>query len=82
MDFPTRKAEKTLDYQTFDEAFSCKNIGVYKAADFLVVFESETMLRNIKPDFTKLKKIKEEAKLDDDCFGIIITAPGDNCDFV
>ena len=63
-------------------AFFCKNIGVYKAVDFLVVFENETILKNIKPDFSILKKIKEEAKMPDDCFGIITTAKGDNCDFV
>ena len=82
LDFPSRKAEKTIGYKTFDEAFSCKNIGVYKAVDFLVVFENETILKNIKPDFSILKKIKEEAKMPDDCFGIITTAKGDNCDFV
>jgi PhzF family phenazine biosynthesis protein len=82
LDFPTRKAEETIDYKTFDEAFSCKNNGVYKAVDFLVIFDNETQLKNIKPDFAILKKIKEEAKMPDDCFGIIITAKGDNCDFV
>ena len=82
LDFPTRKAEKTLDFKTFDEAFFCKNTGVYKAVDFLIVFENETQVRNIKPDFSTLKKIKEEAKLDNDSFGIIITALGDDCDFV
>ena len=83
LDFPTRKAEKTLDYKTFVEAFSCKNQGVYKATrDFLIVFENETQVKNIKPDFSVLKKVKDEAQLENDLFGIIITAQGDNCDFV
>lgn len=82
LDFPTRKANKTHNYKTFDEAFYLKNNGVYKAADFLVVFDNESQIRNIKPDFSILKKIKEEAQLEDDRFGIIITAKGDDCDFV
>ena len=82
LDFPARKAEKAIDYKTFQKAFFCDNNGVYKAVDFLVVFDNETQLKNIKPDFIQLKKIKEEAKMENDCFGIIITAKGDNCDFV
>ena len=82
LDFPTRKANKTIEYKTFNEAFSCNNNGVYKAVDFLVVFDNETQLKNIKPNFLRLRKIKEEANMENDCFGIIITAKGDNCDFV
>jgi PhzF family phenazine biosynthesis protein len=82
LDFPARKANKTVDYKTFNEAFSCKNNGVYKAVDFLILLDNETQLKNIQPDFLQLKKIKEEAKLDNDSFGVIITAKGDNCDFV
>ena len=36
----------------------------------------------MKPVFSVLKRIKDEAQIEDDCFGIIITAKGDNCDFV
>ncbi|MCL2261413.1 MAG: PhzF family phenazine biosynthesis protein [Fibromonadales bacterium] len=82
LDFPARKAHKTVDYKTFDESFSCNNNGIYKAVDFLVVFDNETQIRNIKINFSALKKIKEEAKMESDSFGIIITAKGDNCDFV
>ena len=82
LDFPARKAQKTADYKTFDESFSCKNNGVYKAADFLILFDNETQIKNITPDFSILRKIKEEACLEDDGFGTIITAKGDKCDFV
>ncbi|MCL2283575.1 MAG: PhzF family phenazine biosynthesis protein [Fibromonadales bacterium] len=82
LDFPARKAHRTIDYKTFDEAFSCNNNGVYKAVDFLVVFDNETQVRDIKANFSVLKKIKEEAQMESDSFGIIITAKGDNCDFV
>jgi PhzF family phenazine biosynthesis protein len=82
LDFPARKAKKTISYKTFDDAFSCNNNGVYKAVDFMVVFDNETQIKNIKPDFSILRKIKEEACIDNDSFGIIITAQGDKYDFV
>jgi len=46
-----------------------------------LVFNEEE-LKNINPDFIVLKKIKEEAEADNDCFGIIVTAKGNDCDFV
>lgn len=82
LDFPTRKATPTINYKTFNKAFSCENIGVYKAVDFLVVFEDESQVKNINPDFSILSKIKNEAQIDNDSFGIIITAKGTDCDFV
>jgi predicted PhzF superfamily epimerase YddE/YHI9 len=44
-----------------------------------VLFRS---VRDIKTNFSALEKIKEEAQMESDSFGIIITAKGDNCDFV
>ncbi|MDD4494072.1 MAG: PhzF family phenazine biosynthesis protein [Eubacteriales bacterium] len=82
LDFPTRKAIQTQKYNAFDEAFSCKSSEVLKAVDFLVVFENEEQIKNINPDFNILKTIKEEAELDRDSFGVIITAKGTDCDFV
>jgi len=48
----------------------------------LVLLDSKETLRNIRPDFAALKQIKTEAKLENDIFGIIITASGNGCDFV
>jgi predicted PhzF superfamily epimerase YddE/YHI9 len=44
--------------------------------------DSEETLRNITPDFSLLKHLKTEAKIDHDSFGTIITAKGSDCDFV
>ena len=38
-------------------------------------------MRAIQPDFPALMKIKEEAGIDNDSFGVIVTAPGEDCDF-
>jgi PhzF family phenazine biosynthesis protein len=42
--------------------------------DFLAVFETEQQIRAMSPDFMKLSKINSR--------GVVITAPGDNVDFV
>jgi len=78
------KAEKCPSYESFEKAFGIKPSAIYKAADFLLLFDNEETIRNIKPDFEVLKKIKEEAGIDIDNFGVIITAKANNgdCDFV
>jgi len=82
LDFPSRPVAPCPAYQTFEEAFGIKPIAAYKAADFLVLLDNEETLRNISPDSPVLKRIKSEAGLDNDNFGIIITAAGSDCDFV
>lgn len=49
-------------------------IEVLAASDYLVVFDSETTIRAIQPDPHQLSQL--------DLQGIIITAPGDEVDFV
>jgi predicted PhzF superfamily epimerase YddE/YHI9 len=67
---------------TFEKAFGINPVAVYKAADFLVLVDSESTLANICPDFALLKDIKAEAGIENDSFGIIVTAGGSDCDFV
>lgn len=45
-----------------------------KAQDFLAIFATEAEVRNLQPDFAELKRL--------DTRGVIVTAPGDECDFV
>ncbi len=47
---------------------------VLSAFDYVVVLQSEAELRSVKPDFAKLSQL--------DLRGVVITAPGDNVDFV
>lgn len=47
---------------------------LYKARDYLAVFENEADIKNLNLDINELKKIK--------AFGIIVTAKGDKADFV
>lgn len=81
---PKRPVEQIPHFTTFDQAFGMENFKSYKAYDFLLVFDSAAEVAALKPDFQVLKNIKEEAQLQDDVFGVIATAKGDEfgCDFV
>jgi PhzF family phenazine biosynthesis protein len=50
-------------------------IEVYKARDYMLVYENEANVKQLSPDFIALAKIK-------DTLGVIVTAPGDEVDFV
>lgn len=75
MDFPARKADPVEIPQGIEEAIGIKPGEVLKSRDLLIVLENETNIRNLNPDFRLLAEIK-------DALGIIVTAPGDNSDFV
>ncbi|HNU06587.1 MAG TPA: PhzF family phenazine biosynthesis protein, partial [Pyrinomonadaceae bacterium] len=47
---------------------------VLRARDFFLVYDSESEVRSIEPNFTELLKVPTH--------GVIVTAPGDDCDFV
>ncbi|WP_328188082.1 PhzF family phenazine biosynthesis protein [Marinobacter sp. OP 3.4] len=47
---------------------------VPRDTNLLVILENETAVRNVTPDLTILKKLGNQ--------GLIVTAPGDDCDFV
>ena len=75
MDFPARPAHARKHSDELSRALGVTPEKVYGSAeDLMVVFESEKTVTAIQPDFAILKQI--------DCRGVIITAPGDQCDFV
>jgi PhzF family phenazine biosynthesis protein len=80
LDFPARPVMPCQSYQTFEKAFGVKPVSDYKAVDFLLLVDSEETLRNINPDFTILREIV--AEVGNASFGIIVTAKGNDCDFV
>ena len=82
LDFPARPAEECTAYPSIGKALGIKPLAVYKSRDFVVLVEDEAALRRIKPDFTLFGQVKHDAKLTSDMHGIIVTAPGFDCDFV
>ena len=75
MDFPSRPADKTGNLAGLADALGAEPEQVYGARDILAVFAAEAQVRDMAPDFAALEKIK-------DAFAVIVTAPGDNVDFV
>lgn len=74
MDFPSRPPESTDIPEHMITGLGCEVENISKARDYLIVLESEEDVRKLQPDFSELDKI--------DCEGIIVTAPGDEVDFV
>lgn len=75
MDFPVRPAQSRAMPDGLERALGVTPEQVYGSAeDVMVVVESEKMVKNLQPDVAALARI--------DCRGVIVTAPGDRCDFV
>ncbi|MFC2103999.1 PhzF family phenazine biosynthesis protein [Bacteroidota bacterium] len=74
MDFPTNKPESCAVPEYLVDGLGKAPKEVLQARDLLVIFQNQKEIENIKPDFGLLEKI--------DTFGVIITAPGNDSDFV
>ena len=82
MDLPARPGTPASRYESVRAAFSVNEFEMYKSADLLVVVDSAETVKNLEPDFDALSRVKAEAGMPGDDFGVIVTAPGADCDFV
>jgi len=76
MDFPADVLNIHQD-STHEIAYAIgrEPVSIYQGKfDFLCIFENQDDVANLTPDFQRLKKIKAR--------GIIVTAPGESCDFI
>ncbi len=75
MNFPADEISEIVLNDYYLDAFSVKPHSSYKGkTDYLIVFNNEKQIREMKPDFKILGEIKAR--------GVIVTAPGDKVDFV
>lgn len=74
MDFPARMAEPCAIDDRLTAALGRRPTELYAGADYLAVFDSEEAVRNIRPDHMLLGGL--------DLRGVMVTAPGDEHDFV
>jgi len=77
LDFPTDKLEILTEEQSIviEECIGIKPIDLYKGkTDYIAVIENESSLQILQPDLEKISKLKAR--------GLIVTAKGDNVDFV
>lgn len=74
LDFPSRPAEACDAPVGLIEAIGSKPKEVLRSRDYMLVYDSEAEVRAIEPNFAEILKIPTHA--------IIVTAPGEDCDFV
>jgi len=74
MNFPARPPVLQPMSDALAEALGHAPKEVWAANDYIAVFESEEIVRSIAPDFAKLQEL--------DLRGVIVTAPGQEVDFV
>ena len=76
LDFPTDILELIIGKQSIIEnCIGIKPIELYKGkTDYIAVIDSESSLQNLQPDLEEISRLKAR--------GLIVTAKGDNVDFV
>lgn len=75
LDFPADFARETEAVPVFAEAFGVHPLATFKGkTDYLLLFDSEETIRNFQPDISLL--------LTTDARGIMVTAKGNDVDFV
>jgi PhzF family phenazine biosynthesis protein len=75
MNFPTDTIKKIKTTDEIKSCFDMEPIETIKGkTDYMLVYENEEQIKNIKYDLKKISRIKAR--------GIIITAKGKDCDFV
>lgn len=74
LDFPSRPAVATEIPEGLVAAIGRQPKEVLKSRDYMMVYESEDDIRAVSPDFAAMLKIPAH--------GVIVTAPGKDCDFV
>jgi predicted PhzF superfamily epimerase YddE/YHI9 len=74
MDFPSRPASNCAAPRNLLDALKVPPREVLLSRDYLLVYETEEIVRSLQPDMGQLEKV--------DCLGTIVTAPGRQVDFV
>jgi predicted PhzF superfamily epimerase YddE/YHI9 len=74
MDFPSLPPRPCAPPEGLVRALGKKPIATLEERDYIVVYETESQVRALKPDMAKLAKF--------DKMGVVVTAKGDHADFV
>jgi len=74
MNFPVLETVKADENELLNRALGIRPAELYLSRDYLAVYHTQKEILSIDPDFGLLKKL--------DCLGVIVTAPGDEVDFV
>jgi PhzF family phenazine biosynthesis protein len=76
LDFPSRPPETALLPESISHALNIQPQEVWKARDYLLVYDSEEDIKNLKPNIGQLEQVNIDPG------GIIVTAKGNEVDFI
>ena len=76
LDFPSRPPNKAELPGSISQALNIQPQEVWKARDYLLVYNSEEDIKNLKPNIGQLEQVNIDPG------GIIVTAKGEGVDFV
>jgi len=75
LNFPTDQPQEADLFSALTAPFNVRPIKALKGkSDYMLVFENESQVKSLTPDFRKLANVKSR--------GVIATAKGDSVDFV
>jgi len=74
MDFPARMPEKASLSDSLLSTLNIQPVEILASEDYMLVYENQDQIIDFNPPFKKLKEIGLR--------GLMITAPGKDCDFV
>ena len=74
LDFPARPGKPIMDLQPLEAALGVNIVTALQSRDTLVVLDSAEQVRQFQPVFQAIAQL--------DTFAVMITARGDDCDFV
>ncbi|MEW6646220.1 MAG: PhzF family phenazine biosynthesis protein [Pseudomonadota bacterium] len=74
LDFPATPVEPVAAPALLESALGARPLEVYAADDWLVVLDSAERVRKLQPSMALLRQLERR--------GVIVTARGDDCDFV
>ena len=74
LDFPSQPPSECDPPKQITEGLRARPLEILKGPDYLTVFARERDVATIAPDFEMLAQLETR--------GVIVTAPGDDCDFV
>lgn len=77
MNFPSRMPEPTDTPPLLEEALGCRILETHKSRDLLVLTDSQETVSKLKPNIDLISSISRDL-----AFAVIVTAKGDDCDFV
>ncbi len=74
MDFPSRRPQSCAAPDYIAAIMGIDPSQCYRSRDLMLVYKNEVQVREMKPDLDRMAGL--------DCFAVIVTAPGNDCDFV